>query len=54
MGEKAVKFGFNIVKLSEDQYSFGACISSGDWNGERECYLYLNLVKWTVSIGWFA
>lgn len=54
MEDKNVKFGFDIVKLDKDQYSFGACISSGDWNGEREFYLYINLIKWTISIGWFA
>lgn len=46
---KLVKFGVQIEKISENQWSFGICLSH--W--EDETYLYINLFKRTITIGRF-
>lgn len=48
MSEKdPVKFGIKVNKMWGNQFSIGICISHWD----DESYLYLNLFKWTVAIG---
>ena len=42
-----VKFGVKIDKHSDGLWSFGACLS----HFYDETYLYINLFKYTVSIG---
>ena len=42
-----VKFSVKVNKMCDDQFSIGACISH--W--QDETYLFLNLFKWSVSIG---
>jgi len=41
-------FGVSVKKMIKGDYSIGACISYDGWFGE--CYLFLNLIKWTVTI----
>lgn len=45
---------FDIIKLDKGDYSLGICLSSKKWNEFRETYLFINLWKWTVSIGRFV
>lgn len=47
--EKLVKFGIQIEKMYEDQWSFGICLSH--WGDET--YLYINIFKRTVTVGRF-
>ena len=48
MSEKdSAKFGIKVNKMWGNQFSIGICISHWD----DESYLYLNLFKWTVAIG---
>lgn len=42
-------FGIKVDKMSVGDYSLGACVSIDSWMGE--CYMYLNMFKWTVCIG---
>ena len=48
MSEKdSAKFGIKVNKMRGNQFSIGICISHWD----DESYMYLNLFKWTVAIG---
>ena len=47
MNELKVKWGIQIDKLYKNQWSFGICIS----HQEEETYLFINLFKWSISIG---
>ena len=47
MNELKVKCGIHIDKLYKNQWSFGICIS----HQEEETYLFINLFKWSISIG---
>lgn len=48
MPEKAkAKFGIKIDKIWQGAWSFGVCLS----HGFGETYLYINLFKWSISIG---
>lgn len=48
MSDKSkVKFSIKVDKMGDYQFSIGACISH--W--QDETYLFLNLFKWSVSIG---
>ena len=42
-----VKFGVKIDKLWPGMWSFGVCFS----HSGAETYLFINLFKWTISIG---
>lgn len=42
-----VKFKYKIVPMMKGQWSIGICLSHLD----RETYLYINLFKWNLSIG---
>ena len=44
-------FGIKVEKIDMG-LSFGVCISYDKY--AKECYLFINLVKWTVSIGWLT
>ena len=48
MGENKVKFGVKIEKVWPKAWSFGVCLS----HFEKETYLYINLFKFSFSIGW--
>lgn len=48
MPECKVKFGIKVDKLCKEMWSIGACIS----HSFEETYLFINLVKWSISIGW--
>lgn len=47
MNELKVKWDIHIDKLYKNQWSFGFCIS----HQEEETYLFINLFKWSISIG---
>lgn len=42
------KFGIKIDKMYKGWWSFGVCVSHAD----TETYLFINLFKWSISIGW--
>jgi hypothetical protein len=48
MIESIARFGIKIDKMSDDQWSFGICLSHW-W---KETYLFINLFKWCISVGW--
>ena len=48
MGDKK-RFG-KIKKKIDSGISLGACISYDKYS--KECYLFINLIKWGISIGW--
>ena len=48
MPESKCRFGIKIDKLCKEMWSIGACIS----HSFEETYLFINLVKWSISIGW--
>jgi hypothetical protein len=48
MGRTVTKFQIKVDGMLEGNWSFGACLSHG-WG---ETYLYINLFKWSISIGW--
>ena len=48
MPEQYRRFGIKVSKI--DGISLGACLSIDTYN--EEGYLYLNLFKWEVCIGW--
>ena len=48
MPEQYKRFGIKVSKI--DGISLGACISIDTYN--KEGYLYINLIKWEVCIGW--
>ena len=45
------RFGIIVSKIDMG-LSFGACISYDKYM--KECYLFINLIKWGVSIGWLS
>lgn len=48
MPESKCKFGIKVDKLWKEMWSIGACIS----HSFNETYLFINLIKWSISIGW--
>lgn len=46
-GNDKTKFGIKVDKHSDGLWSLGMCLS----HFYDETYLYVNLFKWTVSIG---
>lgn len=42
-----VKFGVIVDKMEKDYWGFGMCFS----HCYDETYIYINLFKWTISIG---
>ena len=48
MPESKCKFGIKVDKLWDKMWSIGVCIS----HSFDETYLFINLVKWSISIGW--
>lgn len=48
MPESKCKFGIKIDKQWEGMWSIGSCIT----HSFEETYLFINLVKWSISIGW--
>lgn len=51
MGDEYKRFGIKVDKINMG-LSFGACISYDKY--AKECYLYINFIKWEVSIGWLT
>ena len=47
MNELKVKWDIKIDKFYKNQWNFGICICH--W--EEETYLFINLFKWSISIG---
>ena len=45
------RFGIKVEKI-ESGLSFGVCISYDKYM--KEYYLFINLIKWCVSIGWLT
>ena len=45
------RFGIKVDEI-ESGLSFGVCISYDTYM--KECYLFINLIKWEVSIGWLT
>ena len=53
MEERTTKFRVEIEKLY-DGHSFGMCLTHSKYTySGHEVYLYINIVFWTVCIGWF-
>lgn len=48
MPEQYKRFGIKAFKI--DGLSLGACITIDTYN--KEGYLYINLIKWELCIGW--
>lgn len=48
MIEGKLKFGILVEKVWEGSWSFGICLSH---SFDGETYLFINLFKWTISIG---
>ena len=48
------EFALSGIKVDEIDrgLSFGVCLSYDKY--AKECYLYINLIKWGVSIGWLT
>ena len=49
MTEQKLSAGIEISKMEKGQWSFGVCFS----HYFVETYLYINLIKWTITIGKF-
>lgn len=49
MGDKK-RFGVAFSKI--DGISIGACITYDKYS--KECYLFINLIKWKICIGWLT
>lgn len=47
MPTNEIKFGISIEKLDKNQWSF--CIGLSHW--VNETYLFINLFRWSISIG---
>lgn len=45
------RFGIKVDKI-DGGLSFGTCISYDKYG--KECYLFINLIKWEISIGWLT
>ena len=45
------RFGIRVSKI-DCGVSIGACISYDKYS--KECYLFINLIKWGVSSGWLT
>lgn len=43
-----LKFGIAIEKLWDGEWSFGICLSHSI---DGQTYIFINLFKWTISIG---
>lgn len=51
MGRKEnTKFRIKVDNMYKGNWSFGICLSHA-W---EETYLYINLFKWSISIGWLV
>ena len=49
MTEQKLSAGIEISKMEKGQWSFGVCFS----HYFDETYLYINLIKWTITTGKF-
>ena len=49
MKEQELKWGIVINKMDKTMWSLGISISI--WGEIGEGYLYVNLIKWNISIG---
>ena len=49
MGEAKLKCGIDFQTKPKGMWSFGICFSH--W--KPETYLYINLFKWSITIGMF-
>ena len=47
MGNGKLKWRFVTEKMYDGQWSFGVCLS----HSVEETYVYINLFKWSISIG---
>ena len=45
-------FGYRINKHYDGSWSFGVCITRD--KPLRELYLFMNMFKFSISIGWFT
>ena len=46
-----MKFGIKGYKMSKGEYSLCFGISTEIWQGKREAYIFINLIKWAITIG---
>ena len=51
MPETYKRFGVKLQKIRQG-LSIGACLSYDRYFGEY--YLYINLIKWEICIGWLS
>ena len=51
MEDEYKRFGIKVNKIYQG-LSFGICISYDKYM--KEGYLFINLIKWEVSIGWLT
>ncbi len=52
MNANKIKY-FQTQKMTDSQWSFGACLSSSKFGDVREVYLFINFFKWSFVIGRF-
>lgn len=48
MTESKCKFRIKVDKQCKEMWSIGSCIS----HSFNETYLFINFIKWSISIGW--
>lgn len=42
--------GIRVTRMPKGVWSFGICLS----HAFKETYLFINFVKWSISIGWIT
>lgn len=50
-GNEYKRFGVKVDEI-DSGLSLGVCLSYDKY--AKECYLFINLFKWSVSIGWLT
>ena len=50
-GNEYKRFGIKVDEI-DSGLSFGVCLSYDKYM--KECYLFINLFKWCISIGWLT
>lgn len=51
MGLCKVKFMVGKYRLEKGYFSLGVQFKRGNYNGETECFVTINIIKWQFTIG---
>ena len=54
MSEDKAKFQIHCNKIGSKDWSICLGISHADYGKCKETYLYINLVKWSIAIGYMG